>query len=221
MKRFDSLTEKACEQIAEGDLLGAHKSILELAQAARRRRPQDAARLAMSLQSTLVLLRRTLLGCGYDVPKVSGDELANALGVDAALPAVVERFEQASHRLLSVVTRKDASRPLAERAKAYIEANYGRPITRTSIAESLGCSRSHLDATFKRVFGATPNQYLLEVRIDHARRLLAQTSIPPKEVAERCGFRSYSTFHRNFVVLVDSTPKQYRHDQRQRLQGAS
>lgn len=221
MKRFDSLTEKACEQIAEGNLLGAHKLILELAREARKRRARAALRVAMSLQSTLVLLRRTLLGSGYDVVEISGDELAPALDGDAPLKGLVASFEQTSHELLSAVTRKDASKPLAERAKAHIEANYHRPITRTSIAESLSCSRSHLDATFKRAFGFTPNQYILEVRIEHACRLLARTSIPPAEVARRCGFGSYSTFHRNFVAMIGVTPKQYRQSERSRLRGAS
>ena len=59
---------------------------------------------------------------------------------------------------------------------------------------------------FRASFGRTPHAYIIERRIDRARRLLAQSSLPIKEVASACGFADQAHMTRLFQTHLHITP---------------
>ena len=82
--------------------------------------------------------------------------------------------------------------------------------------------------TFERVFtrevGTTPSQYVLQMRVEAARRLLERTDGGLKHVSSTAGFGSVDVMRRAFVRLLGITPRRYRelaeHDYaRKRLTG--
>jgi AraC family transcriptional regulator len=79
-----------------------------------------------------------------------------------------------------------------------------------AVAEAVGMSYFHFSRAFKQATGASPNNYLVERRIERAKKFLAETDIPVVEVALRVGFASQSHFTTTFRRLVGTTPKAYR-----------
>jgi AraC family transcriptional regulator len=79
-----------------------------------------------------------------------------------------------------------------------------------AVAEAVGMSYFHFSRAFKQSTGVSPNNYLVERRIERAKKFLAETDIPVVEVALRVGFASQSHFTTTFRKLVGNTPKAYR-----------
>lgn len=73
----------------------------------------------------------------------------------------------------------------------------------------LGVSRRYLQTIFHDV-GSTPSGWLREVRMERARQLLRTTDLTTEAVAERCGFKDYSHFHRTFKAQAGRTPGAFR-----------
>ena len=85
-----------------------------------------------------------------------------------------------------------------------------RPWTIADMAMFAGLSRQRFSARFVSAFGVSPLEDLLRVRIQLARHLLRNTSLPIAAVAERCGFRDLPWFHRCFRRRTGLTPMQAR-----------
>jgi transcriptional regulator GlxA family with amidase domain len=58
--------------------------------------------------------------------------------------------------------------------------------------------------------GTTPSCYLLQLRVEAARRLLEQTEKSPAQIAFACGFSSADLMRRGFQRLLGTTPGRYR-----------
>lgn len=78
------------------------------------------------------------------------------------------------------------------------------------IAEMLQMSRNSFFRAFRESVGATPYQWLLSQRIDHARRLLSSTDLPLVEIALTCGFSDQSHFTRVFGRAEGLSPGRWR-----------
>ena len=58
--------------------------------------------------------------------------------------------------------------------------------------------------------GITPARAVERLRVEAARRLLSDTRLPVKRIAQRCGFGSEETLPRSFIRLLSATPQDYR-----------
>ena len=83
-------------------------------------------------------------------------------------------------------------------------------VSLAAVAEAVGMSYFHFSRAFKQSTGVSPNNYLVERRIERAKKLLAETDNPVVEIALRVGFASQSHFTTTFRKLVGTTPKAYR-----------
>jgi transcriptional regulator GlxA family with amidase domain len=67
---------------------------------------------------------------------------------------------------------------------------------------------------FARVFthemGTTPSRYLLQLRVEAARRLLEQTDKSPAQISAACGFSGTDLMRRAFQRLLGTAPEKYR-----------
>lgn len=101
-----------------------------------------------------------------------------------------------------------AAEDLTERvvfAKGYIDQFYHEPIDLGALAKASCLSKFHFIRVFKRYYGQTPGQYLKEVRIRHAKRLIS-AGMPAKEAALEVGYSSVSSFHSLYKFLTGKTP---------------
>jgi AraC-like DNA-binding protein len=95
-----------------------------------------------------------------------------------------------------------------ERVREYLHANLREPCPLGDLARVAGLRRSHLVRSFQRRFGLPPHQYLIQLRVDAARRLLA-ANVPASEVAADVGFADQSHFVRRFKAILGVTPGRY------------
>jgi AraC-like DNA-binding protein len=100
----------------------------------------------------------------------------------------------------------DAPRSSAvERARALLQSRPTRSLELPDIAKVAGTSVSHLVRTFSRVVGLPPQRYHVQVRLAHARRLLAEGQAA-SWVAYACGFADQSHLNRRFKECHGLTP---------------
>lgn len=98
-----------------------------------------------------------------------------------------------------------------------MEANLSEPLTLIEIAEHAGLSRRQIERLFRQHMGRSPARYYLEIRLDRARHLLIQSSLPVVEVAVACGFVSASHFSKCYRELYGRSPQQERAERQQQL----
>ncbi|MDP3546312.1 MAG: AraC family transcriptional regulator [Phreatobacter sp.] len=88
----------------------------------------------------------------------------------------------------------------------YLRSNIGKPVSIEELARLAGLSRFHLIRSFRDVFGQTPYQYFLRLRMDEARRLLQSTNLQVAEIGARVGFSSSTQFVKMFRAIEGVTP---------------
>jgi transcriptional regulator GlxA family with amidase domain len=78
------------------------------------------------------------------------------------------------------------------------------------LADRMSLSIRHFERVFTREVGATPSQYVLQMRVEAARRQLERTNHGLKQVASATGFGGIDAMRRAFVRLLGLTPSSYR-----------
>lgn len=96
------------------------------------------------------------------------------------------------------------------RACEFVLANYAQPIAIGELARRANLSASQLQREFGRLFGMTPGDYILRVRLLMARRQLEATSEAVGRIALDCGFYDQSHFTRAFRLATGLRPLDYR-----------
>jgi AraC-like DNA-binding protein len=81
----------------------------------------------------------------------------------------------------------------------------------SEIARRNGMSASTLRRRWFEALKTTPGRYLLNLRLQNARRLLAETTLTVGEIAGRTGFQDVFYFSRRFKLATKLTPSRYRH----------
>ena len=78
------------------------------------------------------------------------------------------------------------------------------------LADRMAMSVRNFERVFTREVGTTPSQYVLQMRVEAARRQLERTDLGFKHVASAAGFGSVDVMRRAFVRLLGITPRRYR-----------
>ena len=93
-------------------------------------------------------------------------------------------------------------------AKLFIDKNYARKNDVGDIADQAFFSKFHFIRLFKEIYGKTPHQYLISVRVENAKLLLA-SGISVSDTCLLVGFESYTSFTGLFKKMVRITPSAY------------
>lgn len=88
-----------------------------------------------------------------------------------------------------------------------MEANIETPLTIPQLARRSGCRQRDLEQRFDRHFGASPQRVYRRLRLNAARRMLADGGLSIAEVALRAGYADASAFSRAFRVEFGQTPR--------------
>ncbi|HEX5082174.1 MAG TPA: helix-turn-helix transcriptional regulator [Blastocatellia bacterium] len=96
------------------------------------------------------------------------------------------------------------------RAIEFMSDNCGRELSLAEIAGAAYLSEFHFARLFKKITGATPHAYLASLRIERARRLLADSDMPIADVGAEVGYTSQSHFTKIFREATGMTPKAFR-----------
>ena len=95
-------------------------------------------------------------------------------------------------------------------ATEFIKTYYGQPITISDVAYEVKLSAGRLAHLFKERMGVTPIEYLTNIRIEQAKKLLLTTDEKCCNLYYEVGFNSQTYFARKFKEVVGISPAQFR-----------
>ena len=92
----------------------------------------------------------------------------------------------------------------------YIKNNYQQKISMQYLADVIHISQKYLYKKFIKIYGVSPQQYLIDTRIHAAEKLLRTTNYKIKEIAASVGYTSQLDFSNIFKKKTGVSPKEYR-----------
>ena len=114
--------------------------------------------------------------------------------------------EGAERQRMDLRVRLGVAHPKLLAVVALMEQTIENPMSCAELAEAAGLSTRQLERLFQKYLGRSPTRHYLSIRLEHARYLLKQTSIPILSVALSCGFVSASHFSKSYFEYYSCTP---------------
>jgi AraC-like DNA-binding protein len=105
-------------------------------------------------------------------------------------------------------------------AKLFIDQHFREKINLDTIAGEAYFSQFHFIRLFKMAYQKTPHQYLIFVRIEHAKELLKNDHLSIAEICFAVGFESAGSFTLLFKRLTGLSPSQYRQQELERCRSS-
>ncbi len=131
----------------------------------------------------------------------------------------LDKLNALSSKILLDFTKKVADEKyglkgnkLAIQVKEFIQKNIDMRVTTEDVAQTLNINRTQLCNKFKHITGKTLAVFILELKIEDAKRLLKTTNKSLSEISYHLAFSSQSHFQNTFKRLTGITPAQYREE---------
>ena len=97
-----------------------------------------------------------------------------------------------------------------QKVKQYIDDNYSKPLKLAELADLVGMSPVAFSRFFRRRTDRTLSDYIVDIRLGHAARMLVDTTKNVSEICYECGFNNLSNFNRTFKAKRNYTPREFR-----------
>lgn len=97
----------------------------------------------------------------------------------------------------------------------YVHEHLDQTLKLAELAALAGVSQYYFLRLFKQHIGLTPYQYVVRQRVERAKHLLKQKTMPIADIALHCGFANQSHLTKLFRQVMGVTPKQYQADRHQ------
>lgn len=145
-------------------------------------------------------------------------ESAAVLALKAVEEAIQNNLHMHVHYRMGVLTDlEDPGWPSSptysrhiNRTVAYLEQHYDQIDNLSEISEYAGLSPAYLSSRFKEEVGVGVIEYLNQIRLEHARELIADSNMPLKSIIYSVGFTNYPYFSRLFRKKYHISPSDYR-----------
>ena len=134
------------------------------------------------------------------------NELAEASLLQAAF------FELMSVHLEESAARAEVPKRAVQKVAEYLENNSQRKLRISEVADRFFLSQNHMCILFKKEYGVSPQEYLIALRIEKAKRLLSRRDekFSVKTISASVGFENPLYFSRCFHQRVGCSPSEYR-----------
>ncbi|MGI6065864.1 MAG: response regulator [Bacillota bacterium] len=174
------------------------------------------ADVRMKLLEVTALASRAAVEGGVDSEQVGVFSFPSELQ-EGSVDGLTEIRDQVVRWLDDLVARVRASREfrnsnLVEKAIQYVDENYHQELSLEDVARQVYLSPCYFSRLFKQVKGLSFSEYLTQVRMEEARRLLLHTDLLVSEIATRVGYRDARYFSQVFKKAEGSTPVNFRRD---------
>lgn len=142
--------------------------------------------------------------------------LTELLAILGELNQAVTSAHQLSQKPFSLTATSPNADQISQAVGILIE-HFQEELSVDDIAQAVDLSRTTLSRCFRRYTGRSVIDFLNSVRIDHACRLLVETSESISTIAYQCGFSNLSHFNRQFRRAIAQPPREYRSKSRLKL----
>src|SRR4051794_18068897 len=100
--------------------------------------------------------------------------------------------------------------PAIQKVQQWCKENLESDLRVATLARHAAMSERSFIRTFREDTGSTPAEFVLQARLEAARRLLEETMLAPKIIAQRCGFGAPAALRRSFARSLGVSPAEYR-----------
>ncbi len=123
-----------------------------------------------------------------------------------------ERMESFGQQYIEMVSGKngDSGEDAVEKVEHYIREHLSEELSVKNLADMVYIGADHLRRTFKKRYGKTVTDYILEQRMALAGELLKDPSLTITMVSDAVGYGNYSYFSEQFKRTYGKTPREYR-----------
>ncbi len=150
----------------------------------------------------------------YDIPNVKDMKKRKTFlfGADQMIKLKLETFlielirSTKSALCADSTVRSDIK---TEEIATYISNNYNQKITLDDLCFLFGTNKTTLCKKFREIYGETLINYLNNLRINHAKKLLRESNMSITQIANAVGFESIHYFSKTFKKIVNKTPSGY------------
>ena len=142
---------------------------------------------------------------------IAGALYVEALGTQLAVQ-LLRRYAGVTFR--APVASGCLSRRQVGRLLEYIEARLNEPISLDDLATVVGMGVCTFSRHFRETLGRAPHAFVIDRRVEGAKRMLSQGDLAVKEVASSCGFADQAHLTRVFRCRLGTTPAQLRRESR-------
>jgi AraC-like DNA-binding protein len=111
---------------------------------------------------------------------------------------------------------KNKQKSLVAKAVSYLRFNYGSLHRQDALARECGVDINYLNLIFFRETGKTLYRYLVDIRMEHAKHLLEEDTVPVADIASAVGYPNANSFTRAFKRHEALTPTEYQRRQRKK-----
>ena len=137
------------------------------------------------------------------------DYLIRGLVVRVAL-YLSHHFASTANAESEAISSKDISRWEIRRAIEILKDSYTEQFDLDGFSKVVGLSKYYLEKVFKKSTGMSPYQYVIQLRVERAKQLLASSSKSIIEIAMELGFFDQSHFTNAFRHFTGTSPLAYR-----------
>lgn len=107
-------------------------------------------------------------------------------------------------------TERSTESRRVQKVKQYINDNYAKPLKLADLADLVGMSSVAFSRFFRQRTGRTLSDYIIDIRLGYAARMLVDSTKNISEICYECGFNNLSNFNRTFKEKRNYTPRDFR-----------
>ncbi len=173
--------------------------------------PTAVEGLKQELRVALIVLhRKFMIRQDWDEGTMQGDPMLERLKLADSLSSCIEP-------VLEWIGKSGCSGPdrsyqnlAVDKAIAFIREHVSRDVNLTLISEHVNMNPAYFSVMFKKKTGTGVVEYMTEIRMEQARKLLAETELKTYRIAEAVGYRDPAYFSNLFKRHHGMTPQEYR-----------
>ncbi|WP_256759707.1 helix-turn-helix domain-containing protein [Cohnella sp. WQ 127256] len=140
------------------------------------------------------------------------DELEDLIWQAPNTTAIIQSLKELHSSLFDALDQEpEVEASWTEELKNYLDTRYMDNIALTDVAERFGVNASYLGRVFKRKFGHSPIDYLIQVRLAKAKQLIREKPrLFFKDIAEMVGYNDPFYFSKLFKQWTGQTPREFK-----------
>lgn len=212
-RKFLSLDyEQLDSQLVKGDISDIKKEILEHIKCLKEEHRAEFKIFQELLEYVDKMTIRYIDGHNVDFKEIfDEDEYLNkhtrALG---SIQSMYEFVAYNMERLEGVRNLGSGKKQLVEELKAFINEHLNEELSRSRLSSSINFSGDYVARFFRAETGKTISEYIMEQRIEKAKRYLIETNMLIGDISCEVGFNNFSYFNKAFKTYTGKTPNEYR-----------
>lgn len=145
---------------------------------------------------------------------LNGDQKCTELRLESIILEAVAEYTESVYRSSRISGRFQRYIPLVNQTIDYMKNHYLEEITSDMLAEQVHLSTNFFQTVFREITGIPPAKYLRNMRLRSACQMLVNTDFALSEIAELSGFKSGSYMSYVIKQELDTTPSEYRKNNR-------